>query len=61
MGGLKVVAVDFPSHKVLPFSENINYFKENNKEEFIKSIYNASSKKAIYKKKFRRYNCRFES
>ena len=50
MGGLKVVAVDFPAHKVLPFSENINYFSENNKEEFIKSIYNASSKKAIAKK-----------
>ena len=50
MGGLKVVAVDFPSHRVLPFSENINYFKENNKEEFIKSIYSASSKKAIAKR-----------
>ena len=49
MGGLKVVAVDFPAHKVLPLSENINYFGENNNEEFIKSISSASNKKAIEK------------
>ena len=36
--GLKVVAVDFPSHRSLPFSDNINFFNENDAESFIKAI-----------------------
>ena len=31
-GGLNIVAVDFPSHRALPFSENISFFHENNEE-----------------------------
>tara|TARA_B100000902_G_scaffold308420_1_gene297587 strand:- start:45 stop:578 length:534 start_codon:yes stop_codon:yes gene_type:complete len=37
---LKVVAVDFPAHRVLPNQENIFYF-ENNKNSLIKAIKNA--------------------
>ena len=37
-GGLAVVAVDFPSHRILPYSEKIKYFPIGNFEEFIKSI-----------------------
>lgn len=37
-GGLKVLAVDFESHRNLPFSDNIEFFDENNEESFIKSL-----------------------
>ena len=37
-GGLKVLAVDFSSHKNLPLSENITFFSNNNKEDFIKKL-----------------------
>tara|TARA_Y100000768_G_scaffold381565_1_gene360452 strand:- start:1337 stop:2482 length:1146 start_codon:yes stop_codon:yes gene_type:complete len=36
--GLKVLAVDFPAHRELPHQENIFYFNENNKNEFIEAI-----------------------
>ena len=37
-GKLKVLAVDFPSHRALPFNENISFFNENNKNSFIQAI-----------------------
>ncbi len=37
-GDLSVVAVDFPSHRILPHSERIKYFPIGNFDEFIKSI-----------------------
>ena len=40
--GLKVVAVDFPSHRSLPFAKKINFFKENDSISFIESIKKAS-------------------
>ena len=42
---LKIVAVDFNSHKKLPFSDNILFFQNNQKLSFINSIVN--SKKTI--------------
>ena len=42
---LKIVAVDFNSHKKLPFSDNILFFQNNQKVSFINSIIN--SKKTI--------------
>jgi hypothetical protein len=36
--GLRVVAVDFPSHRVLPGNENIIFFEENNNLSFEKAI-----------------------
>tara|TARA_B100000902_G_C27283873_1_gene903324 strand:- start:53 stop:1171 length:1119 start_codon:yes stop_codon:yes gene_type:complete len=41
-GGLNVVGVDFPSHRNLPFSEKIFFFKEDNIEEFVKALKQAS-------------------
>ena len=36
--GLSVIAVDFPSHRSLPYSEKIVFFTDGNKEEFINSL-----------------------
>ena len=47
---VKVVAVDFPSHRSLPFSENISFFSENNEESFIDAINKASKTNALKKK-----------
>ena len=47
---IKVVAVDFPSHRSLPFSENISFFSENNEESFINAINKASKTNALKKK-----------
>ena len=44
---LKIVAVDFPSHKDLPFAENISFFSEDNEISFIKAIKNASEVTAL--------------
>ena len=35
---LSIIAVDFPSHRSLPFNEKIVFFKNGNKEGFIKSL-----------------------
>lgn len=44
---LKVVAVDFPAHRELPYSENIVFFKEGNTESLINAIKNTSKIKSI--------------
>ena len=41
-GGVKVLAVNYPSHKQLPLNENNFYFESNDKESFIKNILKAS-------------------
>ena len=38
---LKIVGVDFPAHRVLPFSDKIYFFKEGSEEDLIRSIENA--------------------
>lgn len=38
--GLKVIAVDFPAHRDLPFSENIKFYEEGNYESFLYAINN---------------------
>ena len=35
---LSIIAVDFPSHRSLPFNEKIVFFKNGNKEDFIKRL-----------------------
>lgn len=40
---LKVVAVDFPAHRVLPLNKNISFFENGNKESFITALLNTSS------------------
>ena len=47
---IKVVAVDFPSHRSLPFAEKIAFFSENNEESFINAIKKASKTNALKKK-----------
>ena len=46
-GELNIVAVDFPSHRSLPYSDNIVFFKENDQEGFIKAVTEALDKKII--------------
>ena len=42
---LKVIAVNFPSHNLLPEQSNIYYFENNDLDSLKKSIYNASENK----------------
>ena len=37
-GELKILAVDYPAHRDLPFSENIIYFEENDTSSFLNSL-----------------------
>ena len=46
-GGLKVIAVDFPAHRELPFNELITFFEENNIDDFEKSLKNLSFSKTM--------------
>ena len=41
--GLNIVAVDFPSHRNLPYSDNITFFEENNIESFVNAVKNAGN------------------
>ena len=41
---IKIIATDFPSHKELPYSENILFFKENNLNSFIDCLNKVSAK-----------------
>lgn len=47
--GLKIVAIDFPSHRALPFSTNICFFTKNDSKSFIKALNDASSKSILNK------------
>jgi hypothetical protein len=49
--GLSIVAVDFKAHRILPYSENINFFDLNNKNEFIEAILSSTKKTKIDKGK----------
>ena len=46
-GELNIIAVDFPSHRSLPFSDNITFFNENDEEGFIKALLKINKKKII--------------
>ena len=45
--GLKIIAVDFDAHQKLPYSENINFFKDRDFESFKLAIDEISNYKAI--------------
>ncbi len=49
LGELNVVAVDFPSHRSLPFSDNISFFQENDQEGFIQALIQTIEKKPLKK------------
>ena len=46
-GELCIVAVDFPSHRSLPFSHNISFFQENDQEGFIQALVETIDKEAL--------------
>ena len=47
--GLKVIGVDFPSHRALPKSSEINFFQENDTSSFEAAVKQALKKKSSYK------------
>lgn len=47
--GLKIIAIDFPSHRALPFSSNICFFTKKDSNSFIKALNDASSKSILNK------------
>ena len=47
--GLKIIAIDFPSHRALPFSTNICFFTKKDSKSFIKALNDASSKSILNK------------
>ena len=51
---LKIVAVDFKSHRNLPFANNILFFQEENKEEFIQSILDSQKITPIIENDFKK-------
>ena len=48
--GLKVIAINFPSHRILPFADNISFFDENDQKSFIGAIQNSFTLEPINKK-----------
>ena len=44
---LSILAVDFPSHRILPLSHRINFFKEGDKESFVEALKNLSQNKDL--------------
>lgn len=46
-GELNILAVDFPSHRSLPFSDNITFFNENDEQGFLKALLEINKKKII--------------
>tara|TARA_B100000700_G_scaffold304869_1_gene377999 strand:+ start:1313 stop:2425 length:1113 start_codon:yes stop_codon:yes gene_type:complete len=46
-GGLKIIAVNFPAHHELPFSENISFFNSEDKNSFIQALNNIEKKKVF--------------
>ena len=47
--GLKVLAVDFPAHRNLPFSKNIVFFENNNSQSLKKALLDIKDKKHVDK------------
>ena len=53
---LKVVAVDFPSHKALPFQDNLYYFEENNIDSLINALIQAQKTDFKYLSEIKDYS-----
>ena len=49
-GELKILAVDYPAHRDLSFSENIIYFQENDTNSFLESLFKIGNIEPIKKK-----------
>ena len=48
---LKIIGVDFPAHRALPYAENINFFKEDDIDTLIEAFNNLSNKEVNLKDK----------
>jgi len=48
--GLSVVAIDFPSHRNLPFNQYINFFKEGDESSFVSAFFNNVENKKLNNK-----------
>ena len=46
-GGLKIIAVNFPAHHELPFSDNISFFDFEDKSTFVQALNRAENKKVF--------------
>ena len=55
-GGLKIVAVDFKSHRDLPVKDNLFFFSHNDKEDLVSNIIQASKKSHIDKDEVIKYS-----
>lgn len=53
---LKVVAINFEAHKNLPFSDNINFFDSDNKQQFIDSILNSNNQVSLNSETIQKYS-----
>ena len=53
---LKILAVDFESHRELPFSDNILFFDENNKDSFIDAVKKLNNTKPIEKEIYNKFS-----
>ena len=53
---LKILAVDFESHRELPFSDNILFFDENNKDSFIDAVQKLNNTKPIKKEIYNKFS-----
>ena len=49
-GELKILAVDYPAHRDLSFSENIVYFQENDTNSFLESLLKIGNVEPIKRK-----------
>jgi glycosyltransferase involved in cell wall biosynthesis len=47
--GLGIVAIDFPSHRSLPYSKNISFFTNEDPRSFIEALKDASNKNTLNK------------
>ena len=57
--GLNIIAIDFPSHRSLPFSEDIDYFNENDKESFIKACLSALNRPERKSNNIKQYSYKY--
>ena len=53
---LKILAVDFKSHRSLPFASNILFFNENDKNSFIECVLSSKKIKPIEEKNYTEYS-----
>ena len=53
---LKILAINLPSHKNLPFSETISFFEEGNSESFIKAVLSAEKIRVKKNKSINNYS-----